>query len=97
MGEKLKKIAMYWLISFMEFFLLKPLLVRILNMFTGMWNDSLMHREGLKSYTSYILKSRFALEKTNIFLYIPYSAYTNKYISITLFIFRPGNNSVLLG
>ena len=32
----------------MEIFILKPLVVGKLNMFLGMKNDALMHREGLK-------------------------------------------------
>ena len=32
----------------MEIFFLKPLVVRQLSQFSGMYNDALMHREGLK-------------------------------------------------
>ena len=32
----------------MESFILKPLVVGKLNLFTGIQNDALMHREGLK-------------------------------------------------
>ena len=32
----------------MEIFILEPLVVGKLSLFTGMWNDALMHREGLK-------------------------------------------------
>ena len=48
MGGKLKKIAMYWETSFMEIFILKPLDVGKLLLFSGMYNDALMHRESLK-------------------------------------------------
>ena len=46
----MKKIAMYWSISFMEIFILKhvkALVIGKLSMFSGMSNDALMHREGL--------------------------------------------------
>ena len=42
---------MYWSISFMEIFILKhvkPLAIGKLSLFSGMSNDALMHREGLK-------------------------------------------------
>ena len=32
----------------MEIFFLKPLVVGKISMFSGMYNDALMHREGLK-------------------------------------------------
>ena len=32
----------------MKIFILKPLVERKLSLFSGMWNDALMHREGLK-------------------------------------------------
>ena len=32
----------------MEISILKPLVVGELGLFSGMWNDALMHREGLK-------------------------------------------------
>ena len=32
----------------MEIFILKPLVVGRLSLFSDMWNDALMHREGLK-------------------------------------------------
>ena len=32
----------------MEIFFLKPLVVEKLSVFSGMWNDALMHRGGLK-------------------------------------------------
>ena len=32
----------------MEIFILKPLVVAKLDLFLRMWNDALMHREGLK-------------------------------------------------
>ena len=47
-GAKLKKIAMYWSISFMEISFLKRLVIGKLSLFSGIWNDALMHREGLK-------------------------------------------------
>ena len=47
-SEKFKKIVMYWYYSFMEIFFLKPTVVRKLGQFSEMWNDALMHREGLK-------------------------------------------------
>ena len=34
--------------SFMEIIIIKPLAVGKLSVFSGMWNDALMHREGLK-------------------------------------------------
>ena len=34
----------------MEIFLLKPSVVGKLSLFSGMQNDALMHREGLKGY-----------------------------------------------
>ena len=34
----------------MEIFIQKPLVVGKLSLFLGMWNDALMHREGLKGY-----------------------------------------------
>ena len=46
-GEKLKKLAIYWYTSFIEIFLLKPLIVGKLSLFSGLWNDASMHREGL--------------------------------------------------
>ena len=48
MREKLKKIIMYWQTSFIDIFIKKPLVVEKLGLFQGMWNDALMHREGLK-------------------------------------------------
>ena len=39
---------MYWQTSFMEIFIQKPLVVGKLSLFSGMQNDALMHREGLK-------------------------------------------------
>ena len=36
----------------MEIFVLKPLVVWKLNLFSGMQDDALMHREGLKGYFS---------------------------------------------
>ena len=39
---------MYWQTSFMEIVIKKPLVVWKLSLFSGMWNDALMHREGLK-------------------------------------------------
>ena len=47
-SEKLKKIIMYWQISFMEIVIKKPLVVWKIILFSGMQNDALMHREGLK-------------------------------------------------
>ena len=41
---------MYWQTSFMEIFILKPLVVGKLSLFSGMENDALMHREGLKGW-----------------------------------------------
>ena len=32
----------------MAIFILKPLVLGNLSLFSGMWNDALMHREGLK-------------------------------------------------
>ena len=32
----------------MEIFVLKPLVIGKLSLFSGMWNDALMHRKGLK-------------------------------------------------
>ena len=32
----------------MEIFILKPLVICKLSLFSGMWNDALMRREGLK-------------------------------------------------
>ena len=32
----------------MEIFILKPLVLGKLSLFSGMWNDASMHREGLK-------------------------------------------------
>ena len=32
----------------MEIFVLKPLAIGKLSLFSGMWNNALMHREGLK-------------------------------------------------
>ena len=32
----------------MKNFILKPLVVRKFSLFSGMWNDDLLHREGLK-------------------------------------------------
>ena len=34
--------------SFMEIFIVKPLVVEKLSLFTVMWNDALMRRAGLK-------------------------------------------------
>ena len=48
MVEKLKKIGMYWMSSFFEIFVLKPLFVGELGLFTGKLYDALMHCEGLK-------------------------------------------------
>ena len=48
MSEKLKKIAMYWQTSFIDIFIQKPLVVGELGLFTGMSNNALIHREGLK-------------------------------------------------
>ena len=48
MGEKLNKIAKYWLNSFKEIFIIKPLVVGKLGLFTVMLNDASMHREDLK-------------------------------------------------
>ena len=45
---ELLKIVMNWSISFMEIFILKPFVVGKLSMFSGMYNDAWMHREGLK-------------------------------------------------
>ena len=42
------KIAMCLKASFMEVFLLKPSVVGKLSLFSGMLNDALMHRAGLK-------------------------------------------------
>ena len=39
---------MYWLTSFMEIFVLNPLVVGKLGLFSRMLNDALMHREGLE-------------------------------------------------
>ena len=39
---------MYWYTSFMEVFILKPLYVGQLSLFSGMQNNALMHRGGLK-------------------------------------------------
>ena len=39
---------MYWSNSFMKFFILKPFVVGKLSLFSGMQNDALLHREGLK-------------------------------------------------
>ena len=41
---------MYWSNSFTEIFLLKTLVVEELSPFSGMENDALLHREGLKGY-----------------------------------------------
>ena len=49
--KKLKKIAMYWSTSYMIIFVLKPLVVGKLSLFSGMWKDALMHRGGLKGWT----------------------------------------------
>ena len=39
---------MYWQTSFIEIFIKKPLVVGKLSLFSGMQNDAIMHREGLK-------------------------------------------------
>ena len=39
---------MYWSTSFLEIFALKPFVVGKLGLFSGMFNDAVMHREGLK-------------------------------------------------
>ena len=65
MGGKLKKIAMYWQNSFMGIFVLKPLVVRKLGLFSGMENDALMHREGLKGNHS-SSKSAAVIETTTV-------------------------------
>ena len=36
----------------MEIFILKPLVAEKLSVFSGMWDDALMHREGLKGYNN---------------------------------------------
>ena len=48
-GENFWKIAMYWSMSFMEIFILKPLVIGKLSLFSVMWNDALIHRESLKN------------------------------------------------
>ena len=49
-GEKVKKNAMYWWASFVDFFVLKPLVVGKLGLFSRMYYDALMHREVLTLY-----------------------------------------------
>ena len=49
-GLKLKKIIMYWWTDFLENFVLKPLVVGKLSLFSGMNNDALMQREGWKGH-----------------------------------------------
>ena len=39
---------MYWKTSLMENFVIKPLVVGKLSLYSGMKNDALMHREDLK-------------------------------------------------
>ena len=55
----------------MEIFFLKPLVVGKISLFSGMYNDALMHREGLKGYIRLIsgykhdaLKHHFTSLKT---------------------------------
>ena len=37
----------------MEIFILKPLVIGKLSLFSGMWNDAFVHREGLKGWNVY--------------------------------------------
>ena len=48
MGEKLKKCHVL-VNQFHGIFILKPLVVGELNMFSGIQNDASMHREGLRA------------------------------------------------
>ena len=47
-GLKIKENYQYWQTCLMEMFVLKPLVVGKLGLFSGMKNDALMHRQGLK-------------------------------------------------
>ena len=68
---------MYWQISCMGIFLLKSLVVGILNLFSGMWNDALMHRGGLKGerLPNLVSISMFRVTRNPFMWFILNSAY----------------------